>query len=199
MIAKRPQLGSLLQRHGIISDGQLQTALEHQRARGGKLGEALIALGLCSELEIARVLAEQVEIPFVDLRQTPPSAQALSLVSVATARAHDARVARTESGPSPEARNFVARFRAAAAEPGATALADLSALPFLYEGRRLARDEFMREAVPALFTPAVRRCLQRAPAQSEGERLVLWCKPYGFHLGPFRGHWHLIEFVADVD
>lgn len=114
-------------------------------------------------------------------------------------RAHDARVARTESGPSPEARNFVARFRAAAAEPGATALADLSALPFLYEGRRLARDEFMREAVPALFTPAVRRCLQRAPAQSEGERLVLWCKPYGFHLGPLRGHWHLIEFVADVD
>jgi len=90
MIAKRPQLGSLLQRHGIISDMQLQTALEHQRSRGGKLGEALISLGLCSELEIARVLAEQVEIPFVDLRQTPPSAQALSLISEATARAHNA-------------------------------------------------------------------------------------------------------------
>lgn len=90
MIAKRPPLGSLLQRHGIISDRQLQGALEHQRARGGKLGEALIALGLCSELDIARVLAEQVEIPFVDLRQTPPTSQALSLVSEATARAHSA-------------------------------------------------------------------------------------------------------------
>lgn len=90
MIAKRPQLGTLLQRHGMISDSQLHAALEHQRARGGRLGEALIALGLCSELEIARILAEQVEIPFVDLRQTPPTPQALSLVPEVTARTHTA-------------------------------------------------------------------------------------------------------------
>jgi len=94
---------------------------------------------------------------------------------------------------------FVERFRAAAAGPGGAALADLAALPFLYEGRSLGREAFVAEAVPVLFTPSVRRCLQRAPAKPEGDRLVLWCKPYGFHLGPTRAGWRLIEFVADVD
>ena len=95
--------------------------------------------------------------------------------------------------------SFGERFRAAAVQPDAAALADLSALPFLYEGRRLDRAAFMREAVPALFTPAVRRCLQRATTQRDGDRLVLWCKPYGFYLGPVRNQWRLIEFAADVD
>jgi hypothetical protein len=94
---------------------------------------------------------------------------------------------------------FVERFRAAAAAPGGAALGELAALPFLYEGRRLGREAFVREVVPALFTPSVRRCLQRAPAQAEGDRLVVWCKPYGFHLGPTGSGWRLIEFVADVD
>jgi hypothetical protein len=94
---------------------------------------------------------------------------------------------------------FVARFRAALAQADAGALADLSALPFLYEGRGLGREAFARDAAPALFTPSVRRRLQHAPAQREGDRLLLWCKPYGFYLGPLRGQWRLIEFVADVD
>ena len=80
-------------------------------------------------------------------------------------------------------REFVERFRAAAAAPGAAALGELGALPFRYEGRDLGREAFVGEAVPALFTPSVRRCLQRAPARPEGDRLVLWCKPYGFYLG----------------
>ena len=99
----------------------------------------------------------------------------------------------------PAGREFVERFRTAASAPGGAALAELTALPFLYEGRKLGREAFVAEAVPALFTPSVRRCLQRAPAQPEGDRLVLWCKPYGFHLGPTRAGWRLIEFVADVD
>ena len=90
MIARRPPLGHLLQQHGIISDMQLMTALEYQRGQGGRLGEALIALGLCSETDIARVLAEQMEIPFVDLRQSPPTAEALALVPLHVARAHTA-------------------------------------------------------------------------------------------------------------
>ena len=94
---------------------------------------------------------------------------------------------------------FVERFRSAAAQPDPAALADITALPFLYEGRRIGRDGFMRDAAPALFTPNVRHCLQRAAARREGDRLVLWCSPYGFHLGPVYGQWRLIEFVADVD
>jgi len=94
---------------------------------------------------------------------------------------------------------FVERFRSAAAASGGAALGELAAVPFHYEGRQLGREAFVAEVVPALFTPSVRRCLQRAPARPEGDRLVLWCKPYGFHLGSTRTGWRLIEFVADVD
>jgi hypothetical protein len=94
---------------------------------------------------------------------------------------------------------FVERFRAAAAQPDPAALADLTALPFLYEGQRIERARFMRDAVPALFTPGVRRCLQRTAAKQDSDRLVLWCPPYGFHLGQVQGQWRLVEFVADVD
>jgi len=96
-------------------------------------------------------------------------------------------------------RDFVESFRAAAAAPGVEALGRLSALPFRYEGRELGREAFVSEAVPALFTRSVRRCLQRTPARPDGDRLVLWCKPYGFYLGPTSSGWRLIEFVADVD
>jgi hypothetical protein len=100
-----------------------------------------------------------------------------------------------------EADALVTALRAAVQQPDAAAraaaLAGLTALPFRYEGRLLDRAAFMREAVPALFTPAVRRCLQRAQPQVEGGQRVLWCKPYAFYLGPQAGHWQLIEFGAD--
>lgn len=122
-------------------------------------------------------------------------APGLLLAGLAFALTLQARAANaTDPGPA-----FAERFRAAAAQPDPAALADVTALPFLYEGRRIERDTFMRDAVPALFTPRVRRCLQRAAAQREGDRLVLWCRPYGFHLGAVHGQWRLVEFVADVD
>jgi hypothetical protein len=88
-------------------------------------------------------------------------------------------------------------WRSAAARADAQALADLTVLPFLYEGRALDRAQFIAQAVPGLFTPAVRQCLKRAPAQAEDGALVLWCKPYGFYLRHAGGAWRLAEFVAD--
>src|SRR5687768_115962 len=76
----RALLGSILLMHGVISEAQLQAALEHQKKTGSKLGETLIQLDLCSEVDVARALAEQSDLPFVDLQQTPPSPQALRLI-----------------------------------------------------------------------------------------------------------------------
>lgn len=89
-------------------------------------------------------------------------------------------------------------WRAAAARGDAQALADLTVLLFLYEGRALDRARFIARAVPGLFTPTVRRCLQHAPARAEDGALVLWCKPYGFYLREVNGAWRLADFVADV-
>ena len=96
-----------------------------------------------------------------------------------------------------EAQAFVAEWRQAAAAADSAALARLAQLPFLFEGRERGRDEFIAIVVPALLTPAVRRCVQRAAPQREGDRLVVWCKPYAFYLGPVQGRWRWIEFAAD--
>ncbi|HEU4753436.1 MAG TPA: ATPase, T2SS/T4P/T4SS family, partial [Armatimonadota bacterium] len=77
----RRQLGNILLDHQVISEEQLNAALAYQEQHGCGLGDALIALDLCTEVEVARGLAEQNDIPFVDLEQTPPSTQALRLIS----------------------------------------------------------------------------------------------------------------------
>lgn len=106
----------------------------------------------------------------------------------------------TEAMAAPaQGQAFITQLRQAAAQPGGATLADLTQLPFLSEGRMHGRDTFIANVVPALFTPAVRQCLQRARPQPEGDRLVLWCKPYAFYAGQVQGRWRLIEFGVDGD
>lgn len=92
---------------------------------------------------------------------------------------------------------FTKQLREAAAQPGGQSIAALTQFPFLFDSQSLQREAFIAKAVPALFTPRVRQCLQHAKPQPEGDRLVLWCTPYGFYLGPVQGRWRLIEFAAD--
>src|SRR5688572_2670571 len=81
MMSDRRQLGLILLGHSVISDEQLQRALEYQKEKGCGLGDALLELDFCSEVDVARALAEQNDIPFVDLSTTPPTPQALRLIS----------------------------------------------------------------------------------------------------------------------
>jgi len=145
-------------------------------------------------------------LPLYRPRRLPrPSAGAATALTAAAAVAAAAVLAlaspseaqgREASGGSAE--QALQAFRRAAAQRDPAALADLTAWPFLFEGRPLGREAFIRQAVPALFTPAVRRCLQSAPARREDGRLVLWCQPYGFYLGPADGAWRLVEFATDT-
>lgn len=77
----RLQLGAILRRYGIISEAELNLALAHQHEHRVRLGEALLSLGFCTEAHIARALADQLGMPFVDLEQNPPNKEALRLVS----------------------------------------------------------------------------------------------------------------------
>jgi hypothetical protein len=56
----------------VVSDAQLEEALVFQKQQGVRLGEALLTLGFCREADIARALADQLGMPFVDLEETPP-------------------------------------------------------------------------------------------------------------------------------
>jgi hypothetical protein len=74
----RPQLGALLLDKGLITHQQLDEALA-ARAAGELLGETLVRLGFIFEDELARVLAEQSGVPFVNLDTIPvdPTAAAV--------------------------------------------------------------------------------------------------------------------------
>jgi hypothetical protein len=73
----RFQLGSILRRHGAITEAGLCRAMRHHQQTGCRLGEALLALELCTEAQLARALAEQVHMPFVDLAAAPVPARVL--------------------------------------------------------------------------------------------------------------------------
>jgi len=102
-------------------------------------------------------------------------------------------VAQTPAG----ADAFLTRFRAAAANPDASTLADLTKFTFLSEGNPHERAAFIQRVAPRLLTPGVRKCLANAKPMPEDGRLVLWCKPYGFYLGLADGQWRLLEFGVD--
>jgi len=62
------RLGDLLVKAGLVSDAQLQLALQAQKRNGAKLGHSLIELGFVDELQLLTALSEQLHIPFVELK-----------------------------------------------------------------------------------------------------------------------------------
>ena len=66
-MVERKKLGDLLKEAGMIDDFQLEAALSHQRNWGGKLGAIIVELEFAREDDIARVIAEKLKIPYVNL------------------------------------------------------------------------------------------------------------------------------------
>lgn len=75
----RSHLGALLLRKGLVKNEELDQALE-ERAQGELLGEALVRLRFCFEDDIARVLAEQANVEFVDIGITSVDSRAIELL-----------------------------------------------------------------------------------------------------------------------
>ncbi len=63
------QLGQVLQDRGIVTDKQIDTALERQQADGHRklLGELLVEMGYCSENQIASALAQAYGVPYAQI------------------------------------------------------------------------------------------------------------------------------------
>ena len=66
----RPRLGDLLLGKGMITDSQLKEALAESIAAGDLLGRVLLQHQWIFEDELARTLAEQLGLPYVNLRHT---------------------------------------------------------------------------------------------------------------------------------
>jgi type IV pilus assembly protein PilB len=77
---KRVPIGQLLIQSGSIDTRQLRAGLEWQKRRGGRLGHALVNLGLVNETELLWALGRQFEIAIVDLSARNVPADVLLLV-----------------------------------------------------------------------------------------------------------------------
>ncbi|MBI5496756.1 MAG: hypothetical protein HY904_17215 [Deltaproteobacteria bacterium] len=82
----RKPLGWWLLHERVLDVKSLESALEDQRAQGGRLGDVLVASGRVRKADLFRCLALQVGLPFVSLHGTPPARQALDLLTAAEAR-----------------------------------------------------------------------------------------------------------------
>lgn len=82
----RMRLGDLLVNEDIISDSQLQQALSEQSSTGKKLGAQLISLGVISEQQLLSFLAQQLNIPFLDLQELSLDPQSVNLLPEVHAR-----------------------------------------------------------------------------------------------------------------
>jgi type IV pilus assembly protein PilB len=82
----RIRIGAMLMRAGLLTGGQLAYALEVKEETGERIGEILVRHGWVTEEAVARTLAEQLDLDFVDLALTPRDHRAEGVLSVSVAR-----------------------------------------------------------------------------------------------------------------
>jgi hypothetical protein len=80
------RLGKMLIDRDLVTRAELLRALERQAETGERLGEALVALGAVSSTDVARVLAEQLRFPFIDLEHDGFDSELFGLISASVAR-----------------------------------------------------------------------------------------------------------------
>jgi MSHA biogenesis protein MshE len=83
---QRIRLGDLLVQGGVITSEQRDSALAEQKRSGKKLGHTLITMGLIEEDALLSFLANQLNIPFIDLTRYPLSRPVVTIVSETHAR-----------------------------------------------------------------------------------------------------------------
>jgi type II secretion system (T2SS) protein E len=127
--APRRPLGSLLVEAGLIDEDQLAEALHDGTQTGERLGEVVVRRGWATEDDVARLLAEQWNLSYVDRASMWFDANALARLSREDAQNIEALPVRVEGD----------RVMVAVAEPTEQRLAEL---------RRLIGDDTVVVVVP---------------------------------------------------
>ncbi|MDF1553842.1 MAG: type IV-A pilus assembly ATPase PilB [Deferrisomatales bacterium] len=74
------KLGDLLVRDNLLATHDLEKAKQDQRKNGGRLGEALVRLGLLDEQQLVNILSKQYGIPAVNLENFEIDPEVVKLV-----------------------------------------------------------------------------------------------------------------------
>jgi len=89
-------LGELIARAGLVAPNELYAALATARAAGCRLGDVLLERGLVGERDLARMVAEQEGLEFVDLGKLDLDRAAVDLLSERSSRRYPAISFRSE-------------------------------------------------------------------------------------------------------
>ncbi|MGC8862148.1 MAG: GspE/PulE family protein [Armatimonadota bacterium] len=85
----RTRLGDILVTAGVLTEKQLEWALDQQKSNYKRLGEILLDEGLVSDDDVAEARALQMEMPFVDLEDLTIPEPVMSLVPETIARTYN--------------------------------------------------------------------------------------------------------------
>jgi type IV pilus assembly protein PilB len=85
-----PRLGEMLIGEGLLTREELDQGLQLQRTSGRRLGETLVDMGLVTSLDLTRVLANHLGVPFVDLDEHPPDVLVRDILTGDAARRYRA-------------------------------------------------------------------------------------------------------------
>src|SRR5687767_4261573 len=80
------KLGELLLKENMVTPQQLQEALGHQKAHGGKLGKAFVSLGYVRDEEITSLLSRQYGVPSINLDHFEVDATIIKVIPAETSR-----------------------------------------------------------------------------------------------------------------
>jgi len=73
-------LGQILVERGVVSNSQLQQALDAQKRGGGLIGEVIVELGFAKEEDIAYCLSLQFGYPYLSLENYEISNEIVKLI-----------------------------------------------------------------------------------------------------------------------
>jgi type IV pilus assembly protein PilB len=78
MARKRKKLGEILLEWRVVTESQIQQALGMAKGTGKRIGEALVEAGFCKENDVAKALASQFDMEFINL-DAPDAAKGVDL------------------------------------------------------------------------------------------------------------------------
>ena len=79
-------LGDILLEQGLVSAGQLQSAIDEEARSGTSAWKVLLAQNVVGEMDLVRAKATQIGMPFIDVRAQPVSPQVAAIVPEEVAR-----------------------------------------------------------------------------------------------------------------
>ncbi len=85
-IVKEGMLGDILRQYQIVSETDVNAALAEQQRSGCRFGEALVQLGMVTQEDIDWALSNQLNLPYVRLKQAMIDSEATALLPAQLAR-----------------------------------------------------------------------------------------------------------------